>query len=287
MGVDPSTERKFKALLQLITDPNQRVAATIQSELVGMGEVILPFLEDAKQSEPTLTARLTEVGKDIQFARVQEEFSALLDKGSEDFDLETGTFLLARSAYPNIDVGTYTHRLDELADGIRSRVHPALDVEHACEILSDYLFNEQGFQGNRDDYYDPDNSFLNRVLDRRMGIPVTLSVLYLFLGRRLGLPFAGVGMPGHFVVKVEGADPPLFIDCFNGGVSLRVRDCEQFLTDAGVGFDPSYLMKTPSFLILARMIRNLIGIYEKQQETGQVERLNSLMEKLEESPDGQ
>ena len=108
---------------------------------------------------------------------------------------------------------------------------------------------------------------MNRVIDRRMGIPISLSVLYLLLGLRLGLPVKGVGMPGHFLVKVDSSPPFLFVDCFNGGTLLEESDCKKFLTDSGFGFEPWYLEPSPNPLILERMLRNLLGIYHQRQES--------------------
>ncbi len=282
MNVDSSTERKIQSLIRLLSDPNQQIAAKIHEELVKMGTVILPFLDQADQSEYDLSARFSEIREDIRFEKLRDDLKALLSCGPErEFDLEAGTFLLAQSAYPDLNVSKYTQQLDDLAEEVRPRLSSSQSLEDASQALAQYLFVEKGFRGNRDHYDDPENSFFNRVLERRTGIPITLSALYLFMANRLGLSSTGVGMPGHFVVKLEGSDPTVFIDCFNGGVFLEAKNCEQFLVEAGVGFNEAYLRTTPNDLILARMIRNLIGVYEKQQETGWVDRLNGLMETLD------
>ncbi|GJL66109.1 MAG: hypothetical protein NPIRA05_10800 [Nitrospirales bacterium] len=281
MKIDSSIEKKIQSLLHLLTDPNPQVADTIQRELVTMGEVVLPFLENFDWRGQELEPRLADIREDIRFVTLQNELQQLLANGQQSFDLEAAIFLLARTAYPNIDTRYYTQQLDELAEEIRPRLHPSFTAEQANHILCRYLFQEKGFFGNRDHYYDPDNSFLNRVLDRRTGIPITLSALYLFLSNRLGLSCVGVGMPGHFVVKMENTEPAVFIDCFNGGAFLQEKDCQQFLTEAGVKFDEVYLEHTPNNLIVARMIRNLIGVYEKQQESRHVDRLNGLMSSLD------
>ncbi|MGB0909915.1 MAG: SirB1 family protein [Nitrospirales bacterium] len=285
MTGDSVTERKIRALLRLLTDPNPQVADTIHRELVNMGSVVLPFF-DHVEYDHDLSARFADIREDIRFEKLRQDLKQLLSSRERDLDLEAGTFLLAQSAYPELDVRYYSQQLDTLAEEVRPRLLPSHSLEQASQILAQYLFVEKGFRGNRDHYDDPENSFFNRVLERRTGIPITLSVLYLFLARRLGLTCAGVGMPGHFVVKLEGPEPTVFIDCFNGGVFLEAKNCEQFLIEAGVGFNEAYLRTTPNDLILARMIRNLIGVYEKQQDTGRVDRLNSLMATLDHAPEG-
>ena len=113
--------------------------------------------------------------------------------GNQEIDLEAGTFLIARSAYPDLDVPFYARAMDNMVEKVRPRLHAKSSTKERIQSLSEYLFKERGFCGNRDDYDDPENSFLNRVIDRRTGIPITLSVLYLLLGKRLSLPLAGVG----------------------------------------------------------------------------------------------
>jgi regulator of sirC expression with transglutaminase-like and TPR domain len=105
----------------------------------------------------------------------------------------------------------------------------------------------------------------------------------VFVGNRLGLPLAGVGMPGHFLVKIEGETPPQFVDCFNGGAFLSEQDCEQFITASGLDYDPQFLEKSPTRLILARMLRNLLSNYEREQQNPMTERIQALLQILGES----
>ena len=129
--------------------------------------------------------------------------------------------------------------------------------------LSEYLFDHIGFRGNEEDYYDPRNSYLNQVLERRMGIPITLAVVYMEVGRRLKIPLVGIGMPGHFLVRhVEVED--LFVDPFHGGIMLSEDECQQRLKERVSGeipWDPSLLRPISNREILARIIRNLKAIY--------------------------
>lgn len=278
-------ESKINALLRLLSDPNERVARTIQEQLVKIGESTLPFLDEAEQQEPTLAPRLAGVREQIHFSSVRTEFQRLYAAGREAVDLEAGTFLIARLSYPRLDVAHYRQAIDRLAEEVRPRLTPALSVEQTIQAFNRYVFHEKGFRGNRTDYYDVDNSFLNRVIDRRTGIPITLSVLYLLLSRRLHLPVLGVGMPGHFVVKVDTPPPFLFVDCFHGGIFLREKDCEQFLRESGFGFQPRYLQPSSNDVILMRMLRNIVGIYQQRQEPGRLERFHSLIAVLEHGPD--
>ena len=285
--MDSSTQRTIKSLLRLLSDPNERVAATIHEKLVQYGETTFPYLDEAGQQVPSLVQRLTEVREAIRFSVLQKEFQRLRSIGGNHVDLEAGTFLIAKSVYPDLDVDHYIQAIDNMAQEVQARLTPLRSTEQAIQVLNGYLFKEKGFRGNRAEYYDVENSLLNRVIDRRTGIPITLAVLYLLISQRLRLPVVGIGMPGHFMVRVATSPPYLFVDCFNGGTVLGEKDCEKFLKESGFGFKPHFLEQTSNNLILARMLRNLVGIYQKQQELKRIDRLNSLITILERSSETQ
>ncbi len=149
---------------------------------------------------------------------------------------------------------------------LRGQIGSRVSAEETVKALNRYLFTEQGFKGNTKNYYELENSYLNRVIDRRTGIPISLSVVYLLIGKRLGLPVQGIGMPGHFLVKYEAEKYKIFIDCFNGGALLTEKNCARFLTEAGYGFEDRFLQSSPTRAILTRMIKNLLAIYNKLDE---------------------
>src|SRR2546427_11095820 len=152
----------------------------------------------------------------------RQAFAALLDLPDGAIDLGHASLLIAREEYPDLDVHGYLERLDEMAREIRGRMKGTEGAKSQIAHLNRLLFEEMGFRGNREEYYDPRNSFLNDVLDRRIGIPITLAVLYVAIGERAGLPVRGVGMPGHFLVKYAPATSgEIFIDAFNGRTLTR------------------------------------------------------------------
>jgi regulator of sirC expression with transglutaminase-like and TPR domain len=154
-----------------------------------------------------------------------EAFAALVGPqvGDEDIDLVGAALTIARTEYPDLDIESYVTRIDELARMAEARVSDVGDAVQTIAALNHTLFDEAGLRGNREDYYDPRNSFLNDVLDRGLGIPITLALIYMEVGRRLGFPLFGVGMPGHFLLKhydIDGRET--LVDCFNGGdISAR------------------------------------------------------------------
>ena len=227
-----------------------------------------------------MAARISEVLDDIQGQRLEGDFHALSACDDEHLDLETGAFLIARFAYPDLDVDPYVEMLDAMALEVRDRLGRRASGEEIVKAINRYLFVEQKFTGNTHEYYDVDNSYLSKVLERKTGIPISLSVVYMLVGKRLELPVFGVGMPGHFLVKYEADRYRIFVDCFNGGTLLTQKDCARFLDQAGYGFDERYLQKTPPRTILIRMIKNLVAIYNKMEDVTKATQLTRFIEIL-------
>src|SRR5438128_2260542 len=154
---------------------------------------------------------------------LREDFAALVAAG-ERTDLARAALAIARIAYPDLDPAPYLRQLDGLAAAVRPRLYPQASPEAAVTELAGYLFDECGFRGNQEEYYDPRNSYLNDVLERRTGIPITLSLVLIETGVRLGLGIEGVGFPGHFLVRVAGSRGPLLLDPFYGGRPIGERE---------------------------------------------------------------
>ncbi|NOT63750.1 MAG: tetratricopeptide repeat protein [Acidobacteria bacterium] len=204
-------------------------------------------------------------------ARAQFTIQLQRDEASTTarLELDRAALLIAAENYPALDVEQYLQQLDELAAQARAN-----DAPHASPVtrilrLNDLMYGEWGFHGNADDYYDARNSFLNDVIDRRTGIPITLAVVYLEIARRLGLTLSGVGMPGHFIVKYQDTDEELFIDPFNEGRLLSEEDCFRMILQMYQGrvvFERRLLDAVTKRQILARMLQNLKGIYARAHD---------------------
>jgi regulator of sirC expression with transglutaminase-like and TPR domain len=196
-------------------------------------------------------------------------FERLVAKSEEDLDIAEGALIIAADEYPELDVARYIARLDKMAGQVRSHLPRDRNPQETVGVLNRYLFRELGFAGNRENYYDPRNSYLNDVLERKLGLPLTLSVVYLTVGRRLGLPLFGVGLPGHFIVKWEDDRSLLLIDPFyrgeildEAGVEGRVRDTFH----AQARFQPEWLTTVDAKYILIRLLNNLKAIFVQTQD---------------------
>lgn len=185
----------------------------------------------------------------------------------QPLDLLRASLLLARLvAYPQLDLLAYQQQVDELAGQAQRWLTGGLSPRQQGELLSDFLFMEKGFQGNARDYTDPRNSYLNEVLERRLGIPISLSVLYMAIARRLGIPVQGIGLPGHFVVRL-GAD--CYLDPYHGGERISSADCAHLVaqsTGSRMPFNPDWLQPISAQAILTRMLNNLRSSYLRLED---------------------
>jgi regulator of sirC expression with transglutaminase-like and TPR domain len=199
-----------------------------------------------------------------------ERFSALLCR--DNLDLAEACLQIAQDAYPELDIAQYLARIDALAATVRRRL--AIDAFAAQKLvaLNRHLFDELGYCGNTDDYYDPRNSYLNQVLERRTGIPITLSIVYMEVGRRLGLRLQGVSFPGHFLVMLRVSGGQLVLDPFCAGEAqsesmLRARLARVLPKREADALPLSeFLQPATPRQILARLLRNLKGIYLQSEE---------------------
>jgi regulator of sirC expression with transglutaminase-like and TPR domain len=196
-----------------------------------------------------------------------KEFAALVSPEIEDeqIDLLTSALTIAKLEYPELEVSQYRERVTTLADRVKERANRSTDSLEILGVINEVLYGDEGFRGNVGDYYDPKNSFFNDVLDRKPGIPITLSVLYMEVARRAGVPVFGVGMPGHFLLKfyeIDGRE--LFLDAYNSGHLLSPEDCQEKLTEIYNGqipLDAKFLTPVGKRQILTRMLNNLRSIY--------------------------
>ncbi len=194
------------------------------------------------------------------------QFAETVAQNEPDLELDRAALLIAAEEYPNLEVERYLEQLASFAELARQRDEFHGDPLVRITRLSSLVFDELGFRGNIEDYFDARNSFLNDVIDRRTGIPITLSVLYIEVARRIGLKFFGVGMPSHFIVKYASDEEEILLDPFNGGRLLSEEKCREMVEEIYGGqmkFHPAFLCAVTKRQILARMLQNLKGIYAR------------------------
>jgi regulator of sirC expression with transglutaminase-like and TPR domain len=217
-----------------------------------------------------------------------DRFAELLARDEAEIDLARACLMIAEDAYPALDVDGYLGEIERLAARLRGRLPSGEGAEGRVLALNRFLFDELGYSGNADHYYDPRNSYLNEVLDRRTGIPITLSILYLELGWRVGLALEGVSFPGHFLVRLRLRGAMLVLDPFSGGETQSEADLrerlQRVIPEGAAGGVPVEALPLDPFLepagkrqILARLLRNLKGIY---RESDRPERLLGVLNRM-------
>ncbi|HIC49492.1 MAG TPA: hypothetical protein EYP00_06320 [Dehalococcoidia bacterium] len=210
-----------------------------------------------------------------------QQFSEAAD--SDDLDLTQMALLIGLSEYPNLDIELERQSLDSLASGASHRLDDEDDFLARANMLSEYLFDEVGFSANQEDYYDPRNSYLNEVLERRLGIPITLSLLYMEVGKRLDMDLEGVGMPGHFLVRVKSGQEDILVDPFHRGILLSEQECAsrlQKIAGDTVAWDKRYVAGVSGRELITRILRNLRAIYAAANDYERVSRVDEWINAL-------
>ncbi len=274
-------ESELRALISLLDDEDDFTRQTAETKVAELGVRAEPYLREAATAGgESLRDAADGLLRTIAFPDFLDMLSEFAARPNHQIDLEEGAFLLARMEYPTLDETPYRRRLDRWGKRVSARLSGDESPTVQVTELNEVLFEDVGFRACHEDYYDPDNSFLGRVIERRQGIPLTLSVVYMLVARRAHIPLLGVGMPGHFLVKHANSRRDLFIDPFNGGQLLTYHDCRQFLMKSGYGFWKGYLSPVSSRAILVRMLRNLQLVYSERHERDRVERVSRALKTL-------
>jgi regulator of sirC expression with transglutaminase-like and TPR domain len=218
--------------------------------------------------------------KDTSQQRVYRALEALVAGEDASIDLTQAVLLIASTEFPDLDMAQYMAQLDALARRVRvvldlppdeeeNQLPPEVDPLVAISALNKVLFEEEGFHGNQEDYYNPHNSLLNKVLEERTGIPITLSLIYMEVGRRVGIAMEGIALPFHFVVGCRLPQGRIYIDPFNGGQLLSERDCRDLIRRIAKGrikIHPQWFEPVSHKQILIRVLNNLKNIYIDKED---------------------
>ncbi len=203
-----------------------------------------------------------------------------INQPDSSIDLAKAALYMSLEEYPNLETEEYLNILDAMADEVRDRLPAQNYPLRIIQTINRYLYEELKFASNDADYYDPRNSFLNQVIDRRTGIPISLSLVYLEVAKRIDFPMVGIGMPGHFLIKPDFADAAIFVDAFNGGNILFTEDCQDIISriyGKPMELPPAFLAPVSSRQLLARMLGNLKAIYLQQRDAMKVLRAIELI----------
>lgn len=271
-GELPESQRT--ALLKLLGDEDPAIYHSIRQKILSFGAPAADWLRPHTLSrDPTLRRRTQEIVLRLDRQSADTQFLSFCLKQGEELDLERGAWLLARTQYPEINIEGYQALLDSFAEDLREPVQGARGAEAVLKTINEYCFDRLGFAGNEENYYDPENSYLNRVLDRRTGNPINLCLVYMLLARRLGLPITGISLPGHFICRYQSSAAEWYVDPFGRGKLLSKADCVRYLLQGNYSVRADYLAPVSPRRWLLRVCGNLHQIYLHLEQGEEATRL--------------
>ena len=270
------TDPQRAALISLLADEDPAIHQLIRDKLLAYGSVagewLRPYL---LSSDPVMRRRALEIVHRLGRVNCDERFLEFCMNHGEDLDLERGMSLLAQTQYPDMNHAAYVALFDLWSEQLRERLRLVSDGSEILGILNEFLFQELGFRGYESTCQNPENCYLNRVVDRRSGNAITMCVVYLLLARRLQLPITGIGLPGHFVCRFQTSTKECYIDVFRQGKLWTKADCIRHLLSTHHGIHDGYLAPISPRRILLRTCATLHQTYahlEMTEEAGRVQR---------------
>ncbi len=268
------SERHIASLVKLLDDEDAFVSRSAYDELIRLGFDIVPLISKFKESaDGRLKNLLNEIIDVLKYRRYVDDVISYFKDAEKD--IEQGAFLVARFAYPDVNFKEYSEMLNLMSLDLKKRIYTKNDLFEIIDAVNNFFFVEKGFRGNFENYYEPDNVFINRVIERRVGIPITLSLVYILIGRGANLPVYGVGIPGRFVVRYELNGFEIYVDTFNGGKLMSRTDCEKLISQLGYPKKQEYFLRATPESIVKRMFENLVVAYKN---SGYVEKANRVIE---------
>lgn len=259
------SESQKAALIRLLGDEDSAVYQVVRERILSCGHAAIPWLRPhLLSSDPVLRRHAQDIIRHLNRQTADDEFLAFCLTEGNDLNLEQGAWMLARTRYPEINVEAYQALFDNFAGDLLERVDLRADAGEILPAFNQYIFGVLRFRGNGENYYDPENSYLNRVVDRRTGNPINLCLVYLMLARRLRLPMAGIGLPEHFICRYQSSIEEFYVDVFNRGKLWTKANCIQYLVSRNYPVQDEHLAPVSSRRMLARICANLQQVYQQQ-----------------------
>ncbi len=271
---------EIKSLISLMDDEDETVYSTVREKLLSYDSDALDFIPEPKNQSGIAARRFSEIRELILRSSIKEELRSLRKSDGSDIDLEQGVFLIAKYRYHDLDPNPYIEQLNGYASELKEKLSSISDETEIFRRVVTFFSEEKGFIGNKDDYYNDDNHYINRVLEKKIGIPITISTIYLLVGKRINLPMNGIGLPGHFVMRFSFGGTHIYFDPFNGGKILSRNDCDRVVKNLGYTFTEEYLKPVTNRQILERMLRNIILMLERRDEKERIETMRQFIDTL-------
>lgn len=283
--------KEISALVKLLDDPDPEIFEHIEKRLLEYGEEVVHFLENAweKSLDTVLQERIENVVHKIQFNSVKEDLNLWYQSGA--FDLLQGALVVNRYQYPDLDEEKIKFQMEEIKREIWVGLQYEMSSIEKIKLINHVFYNVYGFSGNTKNHHDPQNSYINQVLDSKKGNQISLAIIYSTIAQKLDIPVYGVNLPQHFILgyidesKREDHEFGVlfYINAFNKGAIFGKHDVDQFLRQLGLDPMPGFYAPCSNVEIIRRIIRNLISSYENLGSTEKVTELKELQDILDNS----
>jgi regulator of sirC expression with transglutaminase-like and TPR domain len=270
------SDSQKRALLTLLADEDPEVYASIRGTIIERGAAAGEWMREHRlEEDPRLRRRVNEIVDHFDRQTTDNDFLRFCLNKSDKINLERGAWLLSRTRYPEISVAGYEAVLDNHVSELKDRIDFGASAGQILRTINFYLYHHLGFLGDMEDYYDPQNSYLSRVIDRQRGNPISLSAVYIFICRRLHLPVVGIGMPGHFICRFQTSREQIYIDPFQKGRLMTKGDCIKMLIQSGHEYNDGFISAVTPRRVLLRMCSNLQHAYSIREEPDSARRMQS------------
>lgn len=268
---------QLDAVAKLLRDDDPETVRMVKEQLALGGEEFIPGLRDlAQMDDERVSHHARDVLAEIASQGADEEFLLLCHFFNDDTDLERACWMLSHALDPTFDVSAFEHKVNQWGRQFLVKISGVVSNRQRVKALSDFLAGELCFRGNTDDYYCERNSLLPHVIETRMGIPITLAMIYRMVAQRAGMRVDGINLPGHFVVR----HGEVLFDPFNRGRILTKTDCEEILTRQNLKLRASHLEAATPRQVLMRMLANLLYVYDLQKDLDKHARVNAWIKAL-------
>jgi regulator of sirC expression with transglutaminase-like and TPR domain len=266
------------AIARLLSDDDPLTVDLVKEQLVSNGgEALAELRELLEDQNENVRRHVADVIAEIDARQASRELSIFCPLFPEEGDIEQASWLLARAMLPGTCVERYRGILDRHGLELRKLLQHASHPSERIVVTSGYLCETHGFNGNTSDYYEADNSLLPRILDTRCGIPISLTLLYMIIGRRAGMKIEGVNMPGHFLAMHDG----VLFDPFENGRIMTLADCNSILERQNLTFGPEHLAIASPRVMFRRMLANMLYIFQNDGGEAQAEHLAEWIKALD------
>lgn len=273
-------KKEFKALVSLLEDDDEEVNRHVEGKIMSLGSDIIPYLEEQWENsfDPNIQSKIEDMIHTLQFSRLKERIREWKEKGGEN--LLEGMWLISLYQYPDTELNDLNKEIEQIYYDIWVELKEDLHPYDQIKIINGALFNKLKFRANTKNFHSPNNSFLKSVLESKKGNPISLSVVYMLVAEKLGLPIYGVNLPNLFIITYKSEEVQFYVNAFNRGLIFSKKDIDNYLANLNLTPKPIYYEPCTNEDIVKRVLRNLIMAYEKLGEHHKSEEVKELLIEL-------